>query len=302
MVWCCRDGRDRMQSHRSGMAGKAPLPLHPGSLKQHWIRPAEVRHRRAHGRQGHAAVLTTLHAWPPHAAAAKAPQSAVQPVAPRGPRIDSTRPTGRRALITEALTDNWCEEHLFILRQAPAMYDDIARHLAECDARWQALLAEREQSPLDLGKASRVGSKRRQEFGVRQALAKWAGVDLTRINGLGVTVVIKRLSEIGPDLSRFASVKHFCSCWGSAWHQDQRRQALGQSRTTRAEDGDHEPFAQRFRAGDLLSSTMCAHGQAARQYRHRPQACPHGVFHADPRRGLRRTGSSATTNSRGSAL
>jgi transposase len=36
-------------------------------------------------------------------------------------------------------------------------------------------------------------------------------VDLTRINGLGVTVVMKLLSEIGPDLSRFATVKHFCS-------------------------------------------------------------------------------------------
>ncbi|KJK15434.1 transposase, partial [Burkholderiaceae bacterium 16] len=38
--------------------------------------------------------------------------------------------------------------------------------------------------------------------------------DLTRINGLGVTVVMKLLSEIGPDLSRFGSVKHFCSWLG----------------------------------------------------------------------------------------
>src|SRR5438105_3757358 len=47
-----------------------------------------------------------------------------------------------------------------------------------------------------------------------QALANWAGVDLTRIPGLGVTVVMTLLTEIGPDLSRFDSVKHFCSWLG----------------------------------------------------------------------------------------
>ena len=31
----------------------------------------------------------------------------------------------------------------------------------------------------------------------------------TRINGLAVTSVLTVLSEIGPDLSRFANVKHF---------------------------------------------------------------------------------------------
>jgi transposase len=116
--------------------------------------------------------------------------------------------------ITKALTGNWREEHLFVLRQALAMYDDIAKHLLECDAKLQALLDQRGQAKVDLGKAPKVGSKSRVEFDVRQALANGAGVDLTRINGLGVTVVMKLLSEIGPDVSRFASVKHFCSWRG----------------------------------------------------------------------------------------
>jgi transposase len=115
------------------------------------------------------------------------------------------------AEITKALTGNWRDEHLFVLGQALAMYDDIARHLVECDARLQALLTELGQSEVDLGKAPRAGSKVRQEFDARQTLANWAGVDLTRINGLGLAVVMKILSEIGPDLSRFETVKHFCS-------------------------------------------------------------------------------------------
>ena len=48
----------------------------------------------------------------------------------------------------------------------------------------------------------------------RQTLADWAVVDLTRINGLGLAAVMKILSELGPDLSRFANVKHFCSWLG----------------------------------------------------------------------------------------
>ena len=116
--------------------------------------------------------------------------------------------------ITKALTGNWREEHLFVLRQALGMYDDIARHLAECDARLHTQLHDLGEQQVDLGKAPRAGSKQRQAFDIRQILANWAGVDLTRINGLGLTVASKILTEIGPDLSRFATVKHFCSWLG----------------------------------------------------------------------------------------
>lgn len=118
------------------------------------------------------------------------------------------------AEIARALQGNWREEHLFVLKQALAMYDDIGRHLAECDARLDALLDARGTAKVDIGKLPRAGSKARTEHDIRQRLANWAGVDLTRINGLGVTVVMKLLSEIGPDVSRFASVKHFCSWLG----------------------------------------------------------------------------------------
>ena len=52
--------------------------------------------------------------------------------------------------IVRALTGNWREEHLFVLTQALAMYDDIAVHLRECDTRPQALLAERSAATVDL--------------------------------------------------------------------------------------------------------------------------------------------------------
>lgn len=116
--------------------------------------------------------------------------------------------------ITRALTGNWRDEHLFVLRQALGIYDDIAEHLAECDEKLQTLLHALGQHQVDMGKVPRTGSKTRQTFDARQRLANWAGVDLTRINGLGLTAVMKILCEIGPDLSRFETVKQFCSWLG----------------------------------------------------------------------------------------
>ena len=124
------------------------------------------------------------------------------------------RVKAKREQVVQALTGNWREEHLFVLEQAVAMYDDIAGHLGACDAKLQQLLSERSRGALDLGKAPRAGSKQRAQFDVRQQLADWAGVDLTRMPGLNVTAVMKILSELGPDLSRFVNVKHFCSWLG----------------------------------------------------------------------------------------
>ena len=116
--------------------------------------------------------------------------------------------------IVRALTGNWREEHLFVLKQALGMYDDIGAHLHECDAKLRELLAERSVVNVEIGKIPRTGSKAREAFDARQQLAHWAGADLTRINGLGIDSVMKILSEIGTDLSRFANVKHFCSWLG----------------------------------------------------------------------------------------
>ena len=125
-----------------------------------------------------------------------------------------SRVKASEADIAKALRGNWRDEHLFVLGQALAMYDHIARHLGDCDAKLQRLLGQLGASQVDLGKAPRAGSKTRADFDMRQILANWAGVDLTRINGLGLGAVMKILSEVAPDLSRFANVKHICSWLG----------------------------------------------------------------------------------------
>ncbi|PKO85120.1 MAG: IS110 family transposase [Betaproteobacteria bacterium HGW-Betaproteobacteria-12] len=113
--------------------------------------------------------------------------------------------------VCRALTGNWREEHLFLLQQALAIYDELAKRVLECDIKIEALLAPLQRHPVELRRTPAARRKNQPTFDVRQSMANWAGVDLTRIDGVGVGTVMKLLSEIGPDLSHFASVKHFCS-------------------------------------------------------------------------------------------
>jgi len=136
----------------------------------------------------------------------------------RDPDVLARHRSGRlkasAAEVRKALTGNWREEHLFLLGQSLAIYDDLAKRVLECDAKIEALLEPLARHDVKLGTAPRSRRKNNPAFDVRQAMANWAGVDLTSIDGLGVGVVMKLLSEIGPDLSRFANVKHFCSWLG----------------------------------------------------------------------------------------
>jgi hypothetical protein len=109
---------------------------------------------------------------------------------------------------------------------------------------------------LHRGKAPRVDSKQRKEFDARQTQANWAGVDLTRINGLGLAAVMKVLTEIGPDLSRFANVKHFCSWSGLC-------------------------PGTKISGGKVLSAKT---KRSANRARRQVQARANGVLHAHPRR------------------
>jgi hypothetical protein len=136
----------------------------------------------------------------------------------RDPKALATLRNGRvKASVEEivrALKGNWRQEHLFVLKQSLVMYDHFATQLAECETKLQTLLSGLGNRVVDLGAAPRAGSKLRAEHEARQILANWAGVDLTRINGLGLTAATTILTEIGADLSRFANVKHFCSWLG----------------------------------------------------------------------------------------
>lgn len=125
----------------------------------------------------------------------------------RGPRIQASEEE-----IARALEGTWREEHLFALRQAVALFDAYAGMLAECDRELERMLAALAVHDGDPGKPKRRGrQKNAPRFDVRTGLFRACGVDLTRIDGIDTTTALKVLSETGPDLSRFPTVKHFTS-------------------------------------------------------------------------------------------
>ena len=117
--------------------------------------------------------------------------------------------------IAKALQGNWREEHLFTHQQAVALYDAYAEQLAECDRQLEKMLAALAQYASEPGKPKRRGkAKNAPKFDMRTYLFHLCGVDLTQIDGIDVTTAFKVLTEVGADLSRFKSAKHFASWLG----------------------------------------------------------------------------------------
>ena len=119
------------------------------------------------------------------------------------------------ATIAESLRGNWREEHLFALAQALERHDALHRQIEACDARVNAeldkLAREGADEPPD-DKGARAGRDRE----LRRRLRRMLGVDLPAIPTVGVETALTVAAEVGADLSRFASSKHFCSWLGLA--------------------------------------------------------------------------------------
>jgi transposase len=114
--------------------------------------------------------------------------------------------------IAKSLRGNWREEHLFALSQALKLFDAYKERISECDARLAQALAKLACHTGEPEPNKRKGrAKNAPNFDVRTALFQAFGVDLTRIDALDVSTALKIAAEVGPDLSKFKTVKHFCS-------------------------------------------------------------------------------------------
>ena len=120
--------------------------------------------------------------------------------------------------VAAALQGNWRDEHLFALKQALGLIDAYAAQITECDGKLQQLLGALKGHALPevgLGTPKRgTPAKNSVRFDARTSLFEASGVDLTRIPGIDTSTALKVISEIGVDLARFPSVKHFTSWLG----------------------------------------------------------------------------------------
>ena len=137
----------------------------------------------------------------------------------------------------------WRPEYLFALRQAYDLYQFHHGQISECDEQVQAELANfpnRAGEKTHSVKPRKRGRKSNDvRFEATGPLFKALGVDLTLIEGIDVGTVLVILAEIGVDVSRFPTEKHFASWLRLCPPQNQsnntnrsRRNRKGTSRVT----------------------------------------------------------------------
>jgi transposase len=119
--------------------------------------------------------------------------------------------------IAAALTGHYLPEHLFVLRQNLALYDTYQSHVAACDGQIEIqlkALAARVSSPttpMPVARSRRNSRSHEPNFDVRTPLRRLSGVDLSQIDGIGPYNALRLISEIGTDMSRWPTERHFTS-------------------------------------------------------------------------------------------
>jgi transposase len=108
--------------------------------------------------------------------------------------------------IARSLHGNYRPEHLFSLQQSVELYEFYQQKVADCD---QQILSQLKQ--FDLSEGSDPGSK---SGSIEEALQHMSGVDLSSINGINTNTALKIIAEIGTDMSRWQTIKHFTSWLG----------------------------------------------------------------------------------------
>ena len=120
--------------------------------------------------------------------------------------------------IAEHLTGNWRDEHLFNLASALRLYDVLQaeaelfdQHILEVLIELQPPQRRHDNVPAHPNPQKRYDIKHRGEQAQRNELWRFAGCDLTQIDGISPSTAAIVLTEIGIDLSDFPSEKHFVS-------------------------------------------------------------------------------------------
>ena len=120
------------------------------------------------------------------------------------------------AEIAAALTGNYRREQVFVLRQNLELYDSYQRQIGTCDGEIESLLQDLAAKHALPGTALPPARRRQRHknaprFEIRSPLHQLSGVDLTQIDAIGPYTALRLIAEIGTDMTRWPSEKHFTS-------------------------------------------------------------------------------------------
>jgi transposase len=153
----------------------------------------------------------------------------------------------KAAAVMESLRGCWKEEHLFALRQGLELWEFFQKQIAACDRKLEKLLRQmagpekpKEQTgepALKLAPAKDLGKNAPGIDQFQQLLARiCGGQDVTQIPGLSAYLGMQLISEVGTDMSRWPTEKHFVS-WlglGGGCKQSGKRKGTAKAHRNRA--------------------------------------------------------------------
>lgn len=135
----------------------------------------------------------------------------------RNPRIKADKKT-----IAKSLTGDYRTEHIFTLKQSLQSYRNYKQMIEDCDVEIENHLkafeakADSDRTPPNPSKKSKRRKPKGNEpnFDLTAYMHRLLGTDLTQIHGINCLTAHVFFTEVGPDLSKFKNVNHFCSWLG----------------------------------------------------------------------------------------
>lgn len=123
--------------------------------------------------------------------------------------------------LERALTGIWKAEYVMELKHSFELYEFYHQKVAECDVAIEVLLEKQiednekkdgEQRPQMERKERKQPSKNRPKMDIeRLAFQLTGGVDLSKIDGVSGLTLLSIISEIGTEVDKFPTAKHFTS-------------------------------------------------------------------------------------------
>jgi transposase len=126
----------------------------------------------------------------------------------------------KKELVIESLYGNFREEQLFALKQAIEAYEFYQKQALDCDKQIESLLNDLTlniPSPELIKKPKPIRHNKPQIENLHSSLMKLThGNDPSQITGMTDSTLLQIISEVGTDMSRWPTVKHFTSWLGLA--------------------------------------------------------------------------------------
>ncbi|MFP3030325.1 MAG: IS110 family transposase [Wolbachia sp.] len=122
-----------------------------------------------------------------------------------------------KATIAKALTGDYREEHLFVLKQEYTAYTFFQEQITECDKsieNYYKTFETKSDESKELGKEKNKSRRGRPNFTLREKLYRITGIDFTKIPGFDILTVQTIISEVGINHNKWQSEKHFTSWLG----------------------------------------------------------------------------------------